>query len=369
MLSCISGAAAVVEEPSSALHMFASERIQRPLPLTSKAFKRKPLDVSDNHTSNNNNINDRNNNNNSDGIQHHVVETDHPNGEGPAVPTNRRSRRTRALERLQAENSTLRASLAQAQSDVATERQRRDILDQLYLGIRKELGQKLEAEEIRAFNLNMQVEQQQHELRQLKRKLKDAHRRLQMNTSLSSMGYSSLYRTGHGNGSSSSSSMGSFSLSNGFSNIGGLMLHNVSSSNVMIGGQDDSDEFLINHAYSPSARSAFDINQNHQHHSFANKAPGGLNTVLEASDDDGNEEDDEDDVDSDEDMEDAEMYSDEEEDEEDEDHGMSDSDDITDTTVTSRPVSSAPTIGRSVSMQLSAVMEEEEEEEEEKEEC
>ncbi|KAG0056070.1 hypothetical protein BGZ83_006507 [Gryganskiella cystojenkinii] len=114
-----------------------------------------------------------------------------------SLDLDRRSRRRRSMQRLVAKNKTLKSSLAQAKSDLASERQNRAAIDQIYLRIKKELNGKLEAEELKVANLRAELEQMQLDMQELKDKQA-----------------SSAYKIGYDSSP--------YSLSSGF---GGLMLH------------------------------------------------------------------------------------------------------------------------------------------------
>lgn len=125
----------------------------------------------------------------------------------------RRSRRTRSMQRLAAKNKTLKSSLAQAKADLASERHNRAVIDQIYLKIKKELNAKLEAEELKNANLRAELEQVTLDMQELREKSQ-----------------SSSYKIGYDSSP--------YSLTNGLSGIGGLMLHHSS----IIDDQDDDDD-------------------------------------------------------------------------------------------------------------------------------
>ncbi|KAF9321413.1 hypothetical protein BG003_001926 [Podila horticola] len=124
----------------------------------------------------------------------------------------RRSRRTRSMQRLVAKNKTLKSSLTQAKADLASERHNRAVIDQIYLKIKKELNAKLEAEELKNANLRAELEQMTMDMQELREKSQ-----------------SSSYKIGYDSSP--------YSLTNGLSGIGGLMLHHSS----IIDDQDDDD--------------------------------------------------------------------------------------------------------------------------------
>ncbi|KAF9927529.1 hypothetical protein BGZ67_007444 [Mortierella alpina] len=204
-----------------------------------------------------------------------------------AIPLERKSRLRRKIERLQAKNKALKSSMHQAKSDLALERQQRKKVDQIYLKIRTDLNQKLEAEEIKVLNLKAEMEQMASDMKELKDRLTGTKSQSSLAPcmSTSSMGKSpssSGYRIGYDSNA--------FALSSGFSNIGGLVLYPQTRCNVdLIGGQDDAEEFLFSHSYSATtARSA---------RSLSSSTP----TIAESKRNMSYSEDDEDDEDEDED--------------------------------------------------------------------
>ncbi|KAG0028355.1 hypothetical protein BGZ81_004806 [Podila clonocystis] len=173
-----------------------------------------------------------------------------PPMDGDTVEMDRRSRRKRTIQRLQAKNRSLKLSLTQAKADLAAERQQRALIDQIYLKIKQDLNQKLETEETKNANLKADLEQITQDMKELKDRTSPSGIGSYFSPSLSSR--SSL--GGVGSGSSGykigyDSSAYCASLSGGISSMSG-MLH--SSNMVLINGQDDSEEFLNSHAYSPS---------------------------------------------------------------------------------------------------------------------
>ncbi|KAF9348125.1 hypothetical protein BGX26_000434 [Mortierella sp. AD094] len=149
----------------------------------------------------------------------------------------RKSRLRRKVDRLRAKNAALKSTVTQAKSDLALERQKRSNMDQIYLNIRKDLNQKLETEEIKVLNLKAEMEQMAAEMKKLKSQLATAKAGASAGGKGSSMGYKIGYDSN------------AFSLSSGISNIGGLMLQHQANL-TLIGGQDDSEEFLHSHSYS-----------------------------------------------------------------------------------------------------------------------
>ncbi|KAF9951504.1 hypothetical protein BGZ70_000947 [Mortierella alpina] len=173
-----------------------------------------------------------------------------------AIPLERKSRFRRKIERLQAKNQALKSSMHQAKSDLARERQQRKMVDQIYLKIRTDLNQKLEAEEIKVLNLKADMEHMASDMKELKDRLTGTKSQTSLASCISTSSTlgksppSSGYRIGYDSNA--------FALSSGFSNIGGLMLYPQTRCNVdLIDGQDDAEEFLFSHSYSATtARSA-----------------------------------------------------------------------------------------------------------------
>ncbi|KAG0040323.1 hypothetical protein BGZ82_003628 [Podila clonocystis] len=139
-------------------------------------------------------------------------DTDSVLEEKDPLALDRRSRRTRSMQRLVAKNKTLKSSLVQAKADLASERHNRAVIDQIYLKIKKELNAKLEAEELKNANLRAELEQMTMDMQDLREKSP-----------------SSSYKIGYDSSP--------YSLTNGLSGIGGLMLHHSS----IIDDQDDDD--------------------------------------------------------------------------------------------------------------------------------
>jgi len=165
-----------------------------------------------------------------------------------AVAMDRRSRRKRTIQRLQAKNKTLKLSLAQAKADLAAERQQRAVIDQIYLKIKQDLNQKLETEEIKNANLKADLEQITQDMKELKDRTSPSGIGSYFSSSLSSrpsLGGPGSGLSGYKIGYDSSAYCAS--LSGGISSVG---IH--STNMVLINGQDDSEEFLSSHAYSPS---------------------------------------------------------------------------------------------------------------------
>ncbi|KAG0355247.1 hypothetical protein BG005_005836, partial [Podila minutissima] len=198
-----------------------------------------------------------------------------PPMEDDTVAMDRRSKRKRTIQRLQAKNRTLKLSLAQAKADLAAERQQRAVIDQIYLKIKQDLNQKLETEEIKNANLKADLEQITQDMKELK----DQTSPLGIGSYFSSSLSSRSALGGVGSGSSGykigyDSSAYCAPLSGGFSSVGG-MLH--SSNMALISGQDDSEEFLSSHAYSPSTTRS---------RSLSSSTSSLLQTVKESEDED-----------------------------------------------------------------------------------
>ncbi|KAG0257288.1 hypothetical protein BG011_004032 [Mortierella polycephala] len=161
------------------------------------------------------------------------------------LPLQRKSRLRQKVDRLKSKNSALQSTVNQMRSDLARERQMRSAIDEIYLKIKSDLNQRLENEELKNLNLTMEVEQMATEMKDLKDQL--ATHKASTSASSTATRCSSVtgYRIGYDNSS--------FSLSNGISNIEGLMLHSQSlTQSTLIDGQDDSEEFLLSHSYSSS---------------------------------------------------------------------------------------------------------------------
>ncbi|KAF9197445.1 hypothetical protein BGZ49_002102 [Haplosporangium sp. Z 27] len=150
----------------------------------------------------------------------------------------RKSHLRRKVDRLRAKNAALKSTVTQVKCDLSLERQKRLTMDQIYQNIKKDLNKRLDSEEIKVLNLKAELEQMAAELKKVKSQLATAKAGASAGGKGSSLGYKIGYDSR------------SFSLSSGISNIGGLMLHHHSNLNL-IGGQDDSEEFLHSHSYSP----------------------------------------------------------------------------------------------------------------------
>ncbi|KAG0346969.1 hypothetical protein BG004_000379, partial [Podila humilis] len=183
----------------------------------------------------------------------------------------RRSKRKRLVQRLQAKNKTLKLSLAQAKADLAAERQQRAVVDQIYLKIKTDLNQKLENEEFRNLNLKAELDQVNQDLKELKGRTSISSSSSyglgsyfpssfssSGSRSLSSSSSSSLSSIGGGAESGSGSSRYKIgydsmafcsSLSSGVTNMDDLMVHSTTNMSL-INGQDDSEEFLSNYSFS-----------------------------------------------------------------------------------------------------------------------
>ncbi|KAG0365447.1 hypothetical protein BGZ54_006524 [Gamsiella multidivaricata] len=160
---------------------------------------------------------------------------------GSLFKLERKSRLRRQVNRLRTKNAALKSTVAQVKSDLALERQRRSTMDQIYLNIKKELNQKLETEEIKVLNLKGELEQMTAEMQELKDQLASARASSSKNSNGSSAGYKIGYDSS------------AFSLSGGFSELGGLILHHHANVNL-VDSQDDSEEFLASHSYAASTR-------------------------------------------------------------------------------------------------------------------
>ncbi|KAG0061197.1 hypothetical protein BGZ89_011673 [Linnemannia elongata] len=194
-------------------------------------------------------------------------------------PLERKSHLRRKCDRLQVKNAALKATVIQVKSDLALERQKRSTVDQIYLNIRKDLNQRLESEEDKVLSLKADLEQMAAEMKELKDQLASARTRstpFSTSASMSSLsGLNSRSVSGYRIGYDSSA----FSLSRGISTFGGvLMPHNSS----LIDGQDDSEEFMVSHSYSPSTR-----------RTSASQLDNGDSTLMSCSDDEADDDDEE----------------------------------------------------------------------------
>jgi hypothetical protein len=191
-------------------------------------------------------------------------------------PLERKSRLRRKCDRLQAKNAALKASLIQVKSDLALERQKRSTVDQIYLNIRKDLNQRIESEEDKSLSLKAEMEQMAAEMKELKEQLASRTRSTQFSTSASMSSLSGL-NSRSANGYRIGYDSSAFSLSRGISTFGGvLMPHNSS----LIDGQDDSEEFMLSHSYSPSTRRA-----------SASQAASNDSALMSCSDDEADDDD------------------------------------------------------------------------------
>ncbi|KAF9187584.1 hypothetical protein BGZ50_001872 [Haplosporangium sp. Z 11] len=165
--------------------------------------------------------------------------SDHP------LPLQRKSRLRQKVDRLKSKNSALQSTVNQIRSDLARERQMRSAIDEIYLKIKSDLNQRLENEELKNLNLTMEMEQMAAEMKDLKDQLAAQKASTSTSSTVTRDSSATGYRIGYDNSS--------FSLSNGISNIGGLMLHSQSlPQSTLIDGQDDLEDFLLSHSYSPS---------------------------------------------------------------------------------------------------------------------
>lgn len=191
-------------------------------------------------------------------------------------PLERKSHLRRKCDRLQVKNATLKASLIQVKSDLALERQKRSTVDQIYLNIRKDLNQRIESEEDKSLSLKAEMEQMAAEMKELKDQLASRTRSTQFSTSASMSSLSGL-NSRSANGYRIGYDSSAFSLSRGISTFGGvLMPHNAN----LIDGQDDSEEFMLSHSYSPSTRRA-----------SVSQAANNGSALMSCSDDEADEDD------------------------------------------------------------------------------
>ncbi|KAF9125863.1 hypothetical protein BGW39_007103 [Mortierella sp. 14UC] len=159
-------------------------------------------------------------------------------------PLERKSHLRRKCNRLQVKNAALKATILQVKSDLALERQKRSAVDQIYLNIRKDLNQRLEAEEDKVSSLTAEV-------KELKDQLASTRSRSSPFSTSASMSSLSAINSKSANGYRIGYDSSAFSLTRGISTFGGALLaHNTG----LIDGQDDSEEFLSSHSYSPSSR-------------------------------------------------------------------------------------------------------------------
>ncbi|KAF9538823.1 hypothetical protein EC957_006171 [Mortierella hygrophila] len=198
-------------------------------------------------------------------------------------PLERKSHLRRKCDRLQVKNAALKATVIQVKSDLALERQKRSTVDQIYLNIRKDLNQRLESEEDKVLSLKADLEQMAAEMKELKDQLASARTRSSPFSTSASMSSLSGLSLRSANGYRIGYDSSAFSLSRGLSTVGGvLMPHNSS----LIDGQDDSEEFMLSHSYSPSSRRA-----------SASRLVNKDSTLMSCSDDDDEEMEEEDESD------------------------------------------------------------------------
>ncbi|KAF8941477.1 hypothetical protein BGZ47_007368 [Haplosporangium gracile] len=193
-------------------------------------------------------------------------------------PLERKSHLRRKCDRLQVKNAALKATVIQVKSDLALERQKRSTVDQIYLNIRKDLNQRLESEEDKVLSLKADLEQMAAEMKELKDQLASARTRSTPFSTSASMSSLSGLNSRSANGYRIGYDSSAFSLSRGISTFGGvLMPHNPS----LIDGQDDSEESMLSHSYSPTSRRA-SVSQ-----------PANMNSTLMSCSDDEVDDDDE----------------------------------------------------------------------------
>ncbi|KAG0326977.1 hypothetical protein BGZ99_008634 [Dissophora globulifera] len=142
----------------------------------------------------------------------------------------RKSRLKRKIDRLRAKNATLKSTVTQIKSDLALERQKRSTMDQIYLSIKKDLNLKLEAEETKVLSLKAEIEQMAAEMKDMKERLASTSVSVEADDKASSR-YKIEYDSS------------TYSLSNGITSIGGLIM-SCHANLDLIDGQDDSEEFL-----------------------------------------------------------------------------------------------------------------------------
>ncbi|KAF9907765.1 hypothetical protein EC991_010635 [Linnemannia zychae] len=188
-------------------------------------------------------------------------------------PLMRKSHLRRKCDRLQVKNAALKAAVLQVKSDLALERQKRSTVDQIYLNIKKDLNQRLEAEEDKVSSLTAEVKELKDQLASTRSRSSP----FSTSASMSSLsGINSRSTSGYRIGYDSSA----FSLTRGISTFGGaLMTHNTN----LIDGQDDSEEFLSSHSYSPSSRRA----------STSHQSDNKDSTLMSYSDDEADDDDEE----------------------------------------------------------------------------
>lgn len=195
------------------------------------------------------------------------------------TPLERKSHLRRKCDRLQVKNAALKATVIQVKSDLALERQKRSTVDQIYLNIRKDLNQRLESEEDKVLSLKADLEQMAAEMKELKDQLVSARTRSTPFSTSASMSSLSGLNSRSANGYRIGYDSSAFSLSRGISTFGGVLMPHSSS---LIDGQDDSEEFMLSHSYSPSTR-----------HASASQLANKDSTLMSCSDDEAGDDDEE----------------------------------------------------------------------------
>lgn len=152
-------------------------------------------------------------------------------------------------------------------------------MDQIYLNIRKDLNQRLESEEDKVLSLKADLEQMAAEMKELKDQLVSARTRSTPFSTSASMSSLSGLNSRSANGYRIGYDSSAFSLSRGISTFGGVLMPHSSS---LIDGQDDSEEFMLSHSYSPSTR-----------HASASQLANKDSTLMSCSDDEAGDDDEE----------------------------------------------------------------------------
>lgn len=174
----------------------------------------------------------------------------------PGSSIEKRSKYRRALDRLKSKNQALRLALLQTKADLVEERQKRSTMDQIYLSIRKDLNQRLEAEEVKVLNLEADLERFQAENTVLKDTIRiratssSSLSQQQSKGSTTTSMSSSSYRIGY------DSSAFSLSGDSFHSFGGGSILYSSSNQDLEVGHQGDSEMLLHCHSY-PSSTPGF----------------------------------------------------------------------------------------------------------------
>ncbi|KAG0057867.1 hypothetical protein BGZ83_000054 [Gryganskiella cystojenkinii] len=152
-----------------------------------------------------------------------------------SIAMQKKSKRQKALDRLQSKNRALMSILLQTKADLAEERQKRTTMDGIYQSIRKDLSQRLEAEGTKILTLMADLDRLEAENKTLKNQVRNQAPALSSSSSVA-------YRISYDNSA--------FSLtSDVFSDFGGDMQYLPPSQDV-IGRYTDSETFLHYHSYS-----------------------------------------------------------------------------------------------------------------------